>query len=280
MKAFLRVLLAALAAITAANAHAQRAFEPAELEALLAPIALYPDSLLAGILDASQYPQDVAAAASWSRANPQLSGDAALATVQGTPWPPSVKALTAYPEVLERMDESPQWLGDLGEAYASYGPNLMATVQQLRSRAQAAGNLQSNDQQYIYQQGGAIVVRPAYPNLVYAPYYDPYIVYGGWYWSAYRPVYWRPWAPHPHFVTRIIVVAPPPHPQPRAHYPAPGMARGRPGVEVHQTLMRPYRPVREAERPPFVRSSGTAPVRRMPVPFRIDSHSSVGGGRR
>jgi hypothetical protein len=234
MKTLWRVLLAALVAITAANAHAQRAFEPAELEALLAPIALYPDSLLAGILDASRYPQDVAAAASWSRANPQLSGDAALATVQGTTWPPSVKALTAYPEVLGRMDESPQWLRDLGDAYASYGPNLMATVQELRSRAQAAGNLQSNDQQYVYQQGSAIVVQPAYPNLVYARYYDPYIVYGGWYWNAYRPVYWRPWAAHPYFVTRVVIAPPMHHRYPPARYPAPRVVHGSGQPFVHR----------------------------------------------
>jgi hypothetical protein len=276
MKALLRLLLATLVAMTAVNAHAQRSFEPAELEALLAPIALYPDPLLTHILNASQYPQDVAAAASWSRANPQLSGDAALATVQGTTWHPSVKALIAYPDVLARMDESPQWLRDLGEAYATYGPNLMATVQDLRARAQASGYLQSNDQQYVYPQGSAIVVQPVYPNLVYAPYYDPFVVFGGWYWTAYRPVYWRPWVPHPYFVTRVVVAPPVHYRHPTARYPAPRVVHGGP------TIRPPFvqsngRPWVHSNGQPFVRSSGQPFVRSAPAPFRAEAHPPARG---
>src|SRR5690242_1211612 len=114
MKALIRFFAVILMSCAALAAHAQ---QPGQLESLLAPIALYPDPLLSQILDASRYPDDVQSAAAWSRANPQLSGDAALATVQGTLWPPSVKALTAYPDVLARMAESPQWLGDLAAAY-------------------------------------------------------------------------------------------------------------------------------------------------------------------
>lgn len=264
MKALLRILLASLMALGAAGAHAQRTFEPEELEALLAPVALYPDPLLSHVLNASQYPQDVATAAAWSRANPQLSGDAALATVQGTLWHPSVKALVAYPDVLQRMAESPQWLRDLGEAYAAYGPNVMATVQDLRARAQASGYLQSNDQQYVAQQDGAIVVQPVYPNVVYAPYYDPYVVYGGWSWTVFRPVYWRPWVPRPHFVTRVVV-APPVRwyvhrhaAPPRVVHP-PRIVQGGPAV-------RPYRAVPESRRPPFVHSGGSAFIRSAPAP--------------
>jgi hypothetical protein len=253
MKALLRLVFAALLSVSALGVHAQRAFEPGELESLLAPIALYPDPLLSQILDASRYPQDVAAAAAWMRANPQLSGDAALATVQGTTWAPSVKALVATPDVLERMAESPQWLHDLGEAYAYYGPGVMATVQDLRARAQASGYLQSNDQNYVIQQGEAIVVQPIYPNVVYAPWYDPYVVYGGWAW-AHRPAYWRPWVARPHFLTRIIV-APPVRwhvHRPQQHFhraPPPRIVQGGP-------TLRPYRPVPEARRPPFVHSGG------------------------
>jgi hypothetical protein len=253
MKALLRFLLAGLVATTALGAHAQAEFEPGQLDALLAPIALYPDPLLSQILDASLYPQDVQAAAAWSRANPQLSGDAALATVQTMPWAPSAKALVAYPDVLARMAESPQWLADLGAAYATYGPNVMATVQDLRARAQASGYLQSNSEQYVYQQGQAIVVQPAYPNLVYAPYYDPYIVFGG-VWTAYRPVVWRPWVPRPRFVTRVVV-APPVrwyvHPHATARVlPAPRIVQGGPTI-------RPYRPVPESLRQPIIHNGGT-----------------------
>jgi hypothetical protein len=284
MKARFRLLLAALLALSALGAHAQRAFDAAELEALLAPIALYPDPLVSQILDASRFPEQVEKAAAWSRANPQLSGDAALATVQGTPWDPSVKALVAYPELLARMVESPQWLRDLGEAYATYGPNVMATIQDLRARAQGSGYLQSNDQQQVYDQGGAIVVQPAYPNVAYAPYYDPFVVFGGWTWTAYRPVVWRPWIPHPVFVTRVVVARPvrwyihPHRASPVFHRP--------PAVHGGPTV-RPYRPVPEARRPPFVHSGGKPFVHSGQTPFihgaaprfRAEPRSFAGGGR-
>ena len=262
MKALLRVALAVLLAASAAGAHAQRAFAPGELEALLAPIALYPDPLLAQVLDASQYPADVAAAAAWARANPQLSGDAALATVQNTPWAPSVKALSAYPEVLARMAESPQWLHDLAEAYAADGPDVMATVQDLRARAQASGYLESNGQQSVTAQGEAIVVQPAYPNVVYVPWYDPMVVYGGWIW-AYRPVVWRPWIVRPHFVTRVVFA-------PRVNwYVHPGFVHraapfhhfvphvAAPVVRGGPTI-RPFHSVPESRRAPIVHSGGPA----------------------
>jgi hypothetical protein len=261
MKAFLRFVVASLVALGAVNAHAQRTFEAGELEALLAPIALYPDPLLSQILEASRYPEEVQAAADWSRANPQLSGDAALATVQDTPWNPSVKALVAYPDVLARMVESPQWMSDLGQAYAAYGPNVMATVQELRARAQASGYLQSNDQQSVYQQGQAIVVQPAYPNVVYAPYYDPFIVYGAGFWTAFRPVYWRPWVAYPVVVTRYVPARPVHwyvHP-----YHRPPLVHGGPTVTTT-----PYRPVPEARRAPIVHSGGPAFIRSTPAPLQ------------
>jgi hypothetical protein len=283
MKALLRLLLAAVLGLAALGAHAQRALEPGELESLLAPIALYPDPLLSHILDASRYPQDLAAAAAWSRANPQLTGDAALATVQGTAWSPSVKALVAYPDVLARMAESPQWLADLGEAYAYYGAEVMATVQDLRARAHASGYLQSNEQQYVTQQGEAIVVQPAQPNIVYAPWYDPYVVYGGWSW-AHRPVFWRPWFAHPHFVTRVIVAPPvrwhvhrPPrvvHPHaPRVVQPhAPRVVQGGPRIVQREPGVRPHRALPESKRPPFVHSGGSPIVRSAPLPAQSRSH--------
>jgi Protein of unknown function (DUF3300) len=237
MKALLRLLIATCIALGAVNAHAQRAFEQGELDALLAPIALYPDPLLSNVLVASQFPGDLIAAAAWSRANPQLQGDAALRTVDGQPWHPSVKALVAYPEILLRMAESPEWLRDLGQAYAIYGPNVMATVQALRARAQASGYLQSNDQQYVYQQGAAIAVQPAYPNVVYVPYYDPYVVYGPW-WTVYRPVFWRPWVPHRVFVTRAFIAPPV-----RWH------------VYPRTVQAVPYRAVPESRRAPIINSA-------------------------
>src|SRR5690242_15387134 len=266
MKALVRILLASLLAFSALGAHAQRIYAPGELESLLAPIALYPDPLLSQILDASQYPQDVATAAAWARANPQLSGDAALATVQSTAWAPSVKALAATPDVLTRMADSPQWLQELGQAYASQGANLMATVQELRARAQASGYLESNDQQSVVQQGQAIIVQPASPNVIYAPWYDPFVVYGGWGWG-FRPVFFRPFVSRPVFVTHVFVaprfprhVHGPVRVVPRAVPVAPHafVPRGHVIVQGGPVVVRPFRAVPESQRQPFIHSSGSA----------------------
>ena len=178
------------------SAQAQRAYNQGELDAMLAPIALQPDGVVSQVLIASTYPEDVAAAARWSRANPHMRGNDALRAVQNEPWDPAVKALLAFPELLIRMDESPQWLHDLGEAFVLQEAHVMDTVQALRRRAQAAGNLAATDQYAVYQQDEAIVVQPR-TQIVYVRYYDPYVVYGPWWWPHYRPVYWRPWAPRP-----------------------------------------------------------------------------------
>jgi len=265
VKRIIGIVLGLVVALGALNAHAQRAFNQAELDALLAPIALYPDPLLNEVLDASRYPNEVAAAAAWSRANPQLQGDAALATVQDAPWPPSVKALVASPEVLARMVESPQWLADLGDAYANYQPYVQETIQQLRARAQAGGYLQSDNQQYVYQQSGQILVQPVYPNVVYAPYYDPYVVYGTWWWPAYRPVRFRPFYARPVIVTRIV-------------QPVRVVQHAR---FVQRVEVTPYRAVPESQRQPIVHSlpSGhfTPESRRAPIvqsaPARFIAHA-------
>ena len=255
VKKAIRMLLALVISLGALNAHAQpREFNQAELDAVLAPIALYPDALLTNILNAALFPQDVAAAAAWSRANPQLQGDAALAAVEGEQWHPSVKALVPHPEVLARMAESPQWLADLGEAYSGAPAAVNAEIQSLRARAQASGNLQSNEQQYVYQQGQDIVVQPVYPQVMYVPYYNPYIVYGTWWWPAYRPVYWRPWVARPVYVTRVVA-APVRIVQPHMH---PGIVKdtrfARPPVHVA-----PYRPIPESRRQPIIRSAPPMP---------------------
>lgn len=248
----LQILAAIALSLGALAAHAQRTFSQGELDAVLAPIALYPDPLVTHILNASVFPQDVAAAAAWSRANPQLQGDAALGAVEGAMWHPSVKALVAYPEVLSRMAESPQWLADLGEAYSGSPDAVNAEIQELRSRAQATGNLQSNTQQYVYQQGEDIVVQPVYQGVMYVPYYNPYIVYGAWWWPAFRPVYWRPWVWHPVVVTRVV--APVRIVQPVHHFPA-----SRP-VQVT-----PYHRVPESQRQPIIQGNWQrAPVSRTP----------------
>lgn len=208
-----------LAALLAFQAQAQpRTYHQGELDALLAPVALYPDALLTQILEAATFPEDVAAAAAWSRANAHLRGDEALRAVEPMPWHPSVKALVAFPDLLARMGESPQWLADLGEAYYYQEPHVLDTVQALRQRAQAAGSLQSDAYRQVVQYPNAIAVQPLHPQVIYVPYYDPFRVYGTWWWPAYRPVAWRPWHPAPTVVvTRVFVTQQPLAKRPYAH---------------------------------------------------------------
>jgi len=185
--------VAPLHAQAQAQAQAARSYSQAELDQMLAPIALYPDALLSQILMASTYPIEVVEAARWTRANPGLKGDAAVRAVQNEDWDPSVKSLVAFPQILQRMDEQLEWTRSLGDAFLAQEPQLMEEVQVLRRRAQAAGNLRSDAQIQVEQQGQTIVVQPASPQVVYVPYYDPLVVYGSWWWPAYQPVVWAPW---------------------------------------------------------------------------------------
>lgn len=201
MKRWIALLLVAGLALWQLPAQAQpRQYNQAELDALLAPIALYPDSVLSHVLVAATRPEDVRQAATWSRANSHLAGEAAVQAAEPMPWHPSVKALLAFPDLIDRMDDSPQWTADLGTAFLEQEPHVMDTVQGLRRRAQASGTLQSNSQYSVQQNGSSLEVYPAHPGVVYVPYYDPYVVYGAWWWPAYRPVLWRPWHARPaHF---------------------------------------------------------------------------------
>ena len=157
----------------------QQAMDAAQLEQLVAPIALYPDAMVAQILAASTYPAQVAAADQWVRA---MGGTppaqiAAGANAQ-TGWDPSVKALTAYPQVLAMMNQNLQWTTALGNAYYNQPQDVTETIQVLRQRAQAAGNLQTTPQQQVTNDQGYIAVAPANPEVVYVPTYNPWVVYG------------------------------------------------------------------------------------------------------
>lgn len=192
LRTFVAALLSALL-LAPAPAPAQDRFSQPELDRLLAPVALYPDSLLSQVLMAATYPADVVEAARWSRANPHLAGDEAVRAADGQDWDPSVKSLLAFPHLLQRMDEKLDWTRALGEAFLAREPQVMDTVQQLRRRAHAAGHLRSDERILVQPQGQAIAIAPVQPHLVYVPYYDPLVVYGPWWWPAYRPVYWAPW---------------------------------------------------------------------------------------
>jgi Protein of unknown function (DUF3300) len=162
---------------------------PEQLQELVAPIALYPDSLVAQILAASIYPDQIVEADRWLQDHKKLKGDALAQAVDPQPWDPSVKALTAFPSVLANMDKNLSWTSSLGQAYVNQQADVMNAVQVMRQRAQAAGNLKSTPQERVYNNGPNIVIDPVAPNVVYLPEYDPWLVYGapllpwpGWYW--------------------------------------------------------------------------------------------------
>jgi hypothetical protein len=188
----LLVLMGAFAQIVP-PAEGNPTFSQQELDQMLAPIALYPDSLLSQILMAATYPLEVVQAARWSSANPNLTGDAAVQAVDSQNWDPSVKSLVAFPQVLQTLDQKIEWTERLGDAFLAQQSQVMDTVQKLRQKAQEAGNLNSNSQIQVNQSDGSIDVAAANPDVVYVPYYDPAVVYGSWWWPDYPPVFWAPW---------------------------------------------------------------------------------------
>jgi len=161
------------------NQQPEQGFASQQLEQLVAPIALYPDALIAQILAASTYPAQVVAADHWRQSMGRVSPDevAAAADAQAT-WDPSVKALTAFPQVLAMMDHDLQWTTDLGNAYYNQPQDVLSTIQVLRQRAENAGTLRSTPQQEVTQDQGYIQLAPTNPQVVYVPTYNPWYAYG------------------------------------------------------------------------------------------------------
>jgi len=164
---------------------------PEELQQLVAPIALYPDSLVAQILAASTFPEQIVEADRWVQAYPDLKGDALGQAVDQQSWDPSVKALIAFPSVLGNMDKNLSWTSSLGDAYYNQEQDVMDAVQVMRRQAQESGNLKDTPQQTVTTQGSTIIVEPANPEVVYVPAYDPWVVYGD------PIVAWPGWYPYP-----------------------------------------------------------------------------------
>src|SRR5271154_2130101 len=162
-----------------------------QLQQLVAPIALYPDSLVAQILAASTFPAEIVEADRWVQAHPDLKGDALAQAVDQQSWDPSVKALTAFPTVLGNMDKNISWTSSLGDAYYNQEQDVMDAIQVMRQKAQQAGNLKDTQQQTVQTQGSDIVIQPATPDVVYVPAYDPWLVYG------YPVAAWPGWYPYP-----------------------------------------------------------------------------------
>jgi hypothetical protein len=189
-------------------------FKPEEIEQLVAPIALYPDSLLAQVLMASTYPLEIVSAARWVKANPKLKDQALEDALQTQSWDPSVKSLTVFPEVLTMLNEKLDWTQKLGDAFLAQQTDVMNAIQRLRSKAQAQGNLKTTPEQKVIvepvavsqttpgpevvveqpaaSQTTIIRIEPANPQVVYVPTYNPMVVYGAWPYPAYPPYAYYP----------------------------------------------------------------------------------------
>ncbi len=173
-------------------------FKQEELDAMLAPIALYPDALLSQVLMACTYPLEIVEAARWQKQNASLKGSALQDALQKQPWDESVKSLTEFPDVLSKLNQDLGWTQKLGDAFLGQQAQVMDTIQSLRAKAQAAGNLKSNEQQTVQSQQDSgktyIVIQPTNPEVVYVPTYQPTVVYGAWPYPAYPPYYPPYWA--------------------------------------------------------------------------------------
>ena len=182
----------------------QQALTQQQLQQLVAPIALYPDALLAQVLTASTYPLEVTMAARWSEKNQNLKGAALEDAMQKQPWDPSVKGLTSVPQVLAMMNEKLDWTNQLGEAFLAQPDDVQNAIQALRSQAETTGNLKSGKEQKVRRVAAPpstgyvgppeyIVIEPMEPDYIYVPVYDPLVVYGSGYWApAYAPFFWYP----------------------------------------------------------------------------------------
>jgi len=200
-RAFLASIVAlvsaySLAAAQPTSAPASPPLTAAQLERLAAPIALYPDPLVAQILMAATYPLEIVEADRWLQipANAALKGDALAAALQQQSWDPSVKSLVSFPKVLQIMDTNLDWTEQLGDAFLAQQADIMDAIQRLRQRAQTAKSLVSTPQQTASTEEQEIVIEPASPEIVYVPVYNPWCVYGPWPYADYPPFDFEPWA--------------------------------------------------------------------------------------
>jgi hypothetical protein len=191
---FLALLLGGPQGVIAQGEGGDKPFKQEELDQLVAPIALYPDSLLAQILMASTYPLEVVQAAKWVKANQNLKGDALTAALEKQDWDPSVKSLVNFPQVLDMMNEKLEWTQKMGDAFLAQQKDVMDTVQKLRLKAYGEGNLKTTEQQKVVveEETKTIIIEPAKTEVVYVPTYNPTVVYGTWPYPSYPPYYYYP----------------------------------------------------------------------------------------
>ncbi len=176
---------------SASLAATQSEFSQAQLDAMLAPIALYPDTVLSHVLIAATYPLEVVEADRWARNNTRLKGDDAVAAADNEDWDPSVKALVAFPDILQRMSDDLDWTQRLGDAFLADEERVMDSIQKLRNRAYESGTLDKVEHVRVVREEKVIVIEPSVERVVYVPAYDTRVVYGNWWWPDYPPVYWH-----------------------------------------------------------------------------------------
>ena len=183
-------------AVATSTAPSQPTLTAGQLDALVAPIALYPDQLLSNVLMASTYPIEIVDADRWLHADKGLTGVALSSALDQQSWHASVKALVWTPQVLDMMNTQLDWTQKLGNAVMAQQADVMAAVQSLRAKAEAEKKLETTKEQIVSTQTQGpkqvIVIEPADPGTLYVPYYNPAVVYGTWGWPAYPPYYWPP----------------------------------------------------------------------------------------
>ena len=192
--ALVLVLALILVAPTGASGQQEtkKVFKQEELDQMLAPIALYPDSLLAQVLMASTYPIEIVQADRFAKKNKDLKGDKLLEAAKNEDWDPTVKSLLQFPEVIGMMSEKLDWTTKLGDAFLAQQKNVMDSVQRLRKKAQESGNLKNTKEQIVIVEKETIIIQPSNPQVIYVPSYSPTVVYGTWAYPAYPPYPYYP----------------------------------------------------------------------------------------
>lgn len=189
---FLVILLSLPHAFAGEETKSKATYKQEELDQMMAPIALYPDSLLSQVLMASTYPLEVVQASRWAEQNKNLKGDALAEALEKETWDPSVKSLVQFNDVLAMMADKLDWTQKLGDAFLGQQEDVMKTVQTLRQKAKEAGNLKTTKEQVVKEEQQTIIIVPSDPKVVYVPAYDPFYVYGAWWWPHYPPYYYYP----------------------------------------------------------------------------------------
>ena len=190
--AVLMTIFLALPPSVVAQQAGAAALKPEELDQVLAPIALYPDSLVSQILMAATYPLEIVQADRWAKQNASLKGDALAKALEAQDWDPSVKSLVNFPQVLTMMSEKLDWTQKLGDAFLEDQKPVLDTIQSLRAKAQASGNLKTTKEQTVIVEEKIIKIEPANPQVIYVPTYNPTVVYGAWPYPAYPPYAYYP----------------------------------------------------------------------------------------